>query len=67
MMESAAGKAAERSGRNESWGAILSDRLVRAVVLWPRCGINGRAVRDVLTSCAAGRMSDRNSIVEGMC
>lgn len=44
MMESEAGKAVVRSGRKESWGAILRERFVRAVVLWPRlCWRRGRS------------------------
>lgn len=62
-MESEAGKAVFRSGRKESWGAILRDRFVRLVVLWPRQGTMGRADARGLKSRAAGRARLRNSIV----
>jgi hypothetical protein len=45
MIWSAAGKAAEREGKKESWGAILRLRLVRAVVLWPRVEMSGTTRR----------------------
>ena len=49
-MESEAGKDVVRSGRKESWGAILRERFVRAGGLWRRvCWRRGR-------SSAAGRM-----------
>lgn len=62
-MESEAGKAVFRSGRKESWGAILRDRFVRLVVLWPRQGTMGIADVRGLKSRAAGRARLRNSIV----
>jgi len=77
MMESAAGKGADRSGRKESWGAILRARLVRAVVLWPRAVMRGRRGEEdaadadpgveereaaTVSSRAAGRKSARMSM-----
>lgn len=64
MMESAAGNAAERSGRKSSCGARLRLRFVRAVVLWPRIEVSGTSDwRPAPSSCAAGRDRQRNSIV----
>lgn len=62
MMLSPGGDAAVRSGRKESWGAILRARLVRAVVLWPRLGVRG-VRRAVVRSWATGRARERRSMV----
>lgn len=66
-MESPAGASGDRSGRKESWGAILRARFVRAVVLCPRtkvCGRTHACERERLSSSAAGRARLRMSIVE---